>query len=476
MMSELEVRNPRTGQIDYRFEPADKAAVDVAAERARTAGKAWAEGGIAYRAAALRAWGKVLEEDMGAIVEALTVDTGRGRISFEETGAITHMIEGYADYAEKVFAPVSRVSNGDPQIDFEQQYVPYGVVGVISPWNFPMVLSFFDALPALIAGCTVIVKPSEVTPRFVEPLMATIAKVPELDGVIQVLRGDAATGQALIEAVDLIVFTGSIPTGRKVAVAAASRFIPSFLELGGKDPAIVMAGADLERAATAILRSAVYNTGQVCYAIERVYVDAAVHEEFVALLADKARSLALNYPALDKGDIGPFIFAPQAGIVAEQLADAVAKGATLVTGGKVEDLGGGLYMGATVVDGATHEMKLMTEETFGPVVPVMSYANIDEAVRLANDTVYGLTAAVFGPSAEAATAVAARVNAGAVSINDCDLPRAITLDGEKMAFGKSGMGGSRYGATTMMRYVRKKALIRNHGSVRQLDSLAEAGA
>ena len=474
-MSELQARNPRTGQIDYRFEADDAASVNAAVGKARAAQVAWAESGIARRAEVLHKWAAQLQRDMATIAAALSIDTGRARISHEEVDAIVHMIHGYAEHAEKVFAPVSRAS-GAPDIDFEQQYVPYPVVGVISPWNFPMVLSFFDALPALMAGCTVVIKPSEVTPRFVEPLMESIRAVPELDGVIQVVRGDGATGQALIAAVDLIVFTGSIPTGLKVAQAAAQRLIPCFLELGGKDPAIVLAGADLDRAATSILRSAVYNTGQVCYAIERVYVDERVHGEFVRLLAGKAAALALNYPDMGHGEIGPFIFDRQAAIVAGQLRDAEAKGARIVTGGAVEEHGGGLYMRATVVDGATHEMELMTEETFGPVVPVMAFGDVDEAVRLANDTRYGLTAAVFGPTPEEATRVAARVNAGAVSINDTDLPRAITLDGEKMAFGMSGIGGSRYGASTMMRYVRKKALIRNHGEVKPLAVLSEEEA
>ncbi|MBO9602832.1 MAG: aldehyde dehydrogenase family protein [Novosphingobium sp.] len=472
-MSAIEVRDPRTGEVEFTFEPDSPQAVEQVCRSARKAQQAWREDGLAYRSDVMKKWVEALHARSGAIIDALAKDTGRRKISAEEVGAIEHMVHGYMDKAPEIFAKVEKTSSNTATVDFEQQYVPYPVVGVIAPWNFPLVLAFFDALPALFAGCTVVLKPSEVTPRFIDPLLQSVADVPELDGVISVIKGGPETGQALIANVDLIVFTGSIPTGRKIAAAAASRMIPYFLELGGKDPAIVLAGSDLDRAATAIIRSAIYNSGQVCYAIERIYVEDAVHDELVRLLVEKCAALELNYPEMDKGHIGPFIFRSQADIVKEQLDDAVAKGATIECGGEVKNLGGGLWMEATVVTGVTHDMRIMTEETFGPVIPVMRASSADEAVALANDTIFGLSAAVFAPDMKTGTATAAQVNAGGVSINDTELPRTITLDGEKMAFGYSGQGGSRYGATTMMRYVRKKALIRNHGEIKGLEALAE---
>ncbi|WEK47888.1 MAG: aldehyde dehydrogenase family protein [Candidatus Andeanibacterium colombiense] len=472
-MSAIEVRDPRTGEVEFTFEPHSAEAVEQLCRKARKAQQAWREGGLGYRSEVMKKWVEALHARSGAIIDALAKDTGRRKISAEEVGAIEHMVHGYMDRAPAIFARIEKTSSSTATVDFEQQYVPYPVVGVIAPWNFPLVLAFFDALPALFAGCTVVLKPSEVTPRFIDPLLQSIADVPELDGVISVIKGGAETGQTLIANVDLIVFTGSIPTGRKIAAAAAGRMIPYFLELGGKDPAIVLAGSDLDRAATAIIRSAIYNSGQVCYAIERIYVEDAAHDELVRLLVEKCEALDLNYPEMDKGHIGPFIFRSQADIVKAQLDDAVAKGATIECGGEVRNLGGGLWMDATVVTGVTHDMRIMTEETFGPVIPVMRASSADEAVELANDTIFGLSAAVFAPDMETGTATAARVNAGGVSINDTELPRTITLDGEKMAFGYSGQGGSRYGASTMLRYVRKKALIRNHGAIKGLDALAE---
>lgn len=473
-MTTLSARNPRTGKADYSFEEAAPSEVERVTAQARAAQRAWSERGLDYRIEVLNRWADIVKANASVIQEALSIDTGRSKISGEEVAAVYHMIHGYAQHAPRVFAPVAKPSSNVADVDFRQQYVPYPVVGVISPWNFPLVLSFFDALPALFAGCAVVVKPSEVTPRFVEPLMATVAQVPELKGIISVVRGAGATGAALVDNVDLIVFTGSIPTGRKVAEAAARRMIPCFLELGGKDPAVVLHGADLDRAATSIVRSAIYNSGQVCYAIERVYVDERSHDELARLLVEKCRALDINYPEMRKGAIGPFIFPDQARIVATHLDDARARGAHVLCGGEVEEHEGGLWMRATVVDDVDHDMRLMRDETFGPVIPIMRFRTVEEAVRLANDTEFGLSGAVFAPDIESGTAVAAQIDAGGVSINDTELPRAITLDGEKMAFRNSGVGGSRYGAATMLRYVRKKALIRNCGAVKPLTALEES--
>ena len=185
----------------------------------------------------------------------------------------------------------------------------------------------------------------------------------------------------MIAEADTICFTGSVPTGRKVAVACAERLIPCNLELGGKDPCIVTASADLDRAATAVLRGAVYATGQVCYSVERVYVHESVHDAFVAKLVEKAQAVRLNADNPRAGHIGPFTFAPQAEIVQRHLDDAVAKGATILTGGEIEDIGGGLYLRPTVLTGVTHDMLIMQDETFGPCIPVMAYADTEEAIR-----------------------------------------------------------------------------------------------
>ena len=329
-----------------------------------------------------------------------------------------------------------------------------------------------DAIPALVAGCAVIVKPSEVTPRFIQPLQDSIARHQELAGVFRFIAGDGDTGAAIVDNVDVIAFTGSVATGRKVAETAARNFIPALLELGGKDPAIVLPSADMDSAARAVLRSSVQATGQACQSLERVYVHRDQVDEFVAALTEKASQVELNYPDIRQGHIGPLIFAQQAEIIRDHLDDAVKNGATIVCGGEIENHGGGKWIRPTVLTGVDHSMKVMREETFGPVIPVMAYDDIDAAIKLANDSEYGLSAAVFGQDREQAIAVAGKINAGAIGIND----GAVTVDVHDAAhdsFGFSGMGQARMGFSGITRFTREKALIVRRNEAQGIESLDE---
>jgi acyl-CoA reductase-like NAD-dependent aldehyde dehydrogenase len=375
-------------------------------------------------------------------------------------------INGWCEDAEGALAraQVSGASLSMPTVQIRSQLVPYPLVGVISPWNAPMMLSLLDAVPALFAGSAVLLKPSEVTPRFVEPLMHTVRKVPELAAVFEVVLGDGATGQELIRQADLICFTGSVGNGRKVALACAERLIPCFLELGGKDPAIVTQTADIDRATTAVLRGGVYATGQVCYSVERVYVHESIHDRFVAELVRKAKQVRLNDQDPLDGHIGPFIFARQAQIVEAHLKDAVEKGAKIMTGGVTEVLGGGLYMRPAVVTEVDHTMALMRDETFGPILPVMRYSTVEEAVRLANDTYFGLTASVIAGTQEEAIPIAEAVNAGTVFVQDTFLTFAKLRKLGTNSFGCSGVGGgSRTGPESILRFMRRKGILIQQG-------------
>jgi acyl-CoA reductase-like NAD-dependent aldehyde dehydrogenase len=303
--------------------------------------------------------------------------------------------------------------------------------------------------------------------------MRSIEEVPELADVLRYVVGGPDTGQAIVGEIDALCFTGSVPTGRALAEVCARRLIPAFLELGGNDAAVVTATADLKRAAAAVLRGGVHNTGQQCFATERVYVQAEAHDAFVDELIRQASALELNYPDIHHGDIGPFILGRQADIVDRHLADALARGARLECGGPSEVLGGGRYMRPTVLTGVNHEMALMTEETFGPVIPVMAYDTADEAVGLANDTDFGLSGSVIAGDIAEAEAIGERLNAGAISIQDTGLHTYILRDVEKMAYGISGLGGSRMGPNGLLRFLRRKALIRLSGEVIEMRSLSE---
>jgi len=462
----IPVRNPRTGGTDFTFAAASAQQVADKAARLRAGQRQWAAMPLEARIAVMRRWAGELAAHARAIGAADGADTGGCHTSqFTAFIAIAN-INGWCEDAPGALARarVSGPSVSMPSVELTSQLVPYPLVGVISPWNAPMMLSLLDAVPALFAGSAVLLKPSEVTPRFVEPLMHTVGRVPELAAVFDVVLGDGQTGQDLIRQVDLVCFTGSVPNGRKVAVACAQRLIPCFLELGGKDPAIVTASADLDRASTAVLRGGVYATGQVCYSVERVYVHESVHDAFVAQLVRKAGQVRLNDRDPLDGHIGPFIFVRQPQIVEEHLQDAVARGARILTGGVTETLGGGLYMRPTVVTEVDHGMRLMREETFGPILPVMRYRTIEEAVALANDTDFGLTASVIAGSEAEAIPIAEAVNAGSVFVQDTFLTFAKLRKLGTNSFGVSGVGGgSRTGPESILRFVRRKGIMINHG-------------
>jgi acyl-CoA reductase-like NAD-dependent aldehyde dehydrogenase len=344
-----------------------------------------------------------------------------------------------------------------------QQRVPYGLVLNIAPWNFPLILSFLDVVPALVSGNAALIKPSEVTPRWVDPVREAIAEVDELQAITGILVGSGQTGARLIEKADVVSFTGSVRTGRIVAEAAAREFIPSFSELGGKDPAIVLKSADLDTAAATILYSSISSTGQACQSLERVYVDQDILPEFLERVVANAAKTSINFPDKANGIIGPFIFEKQPDTVKVHLDDALAKGATVHCGGEFIDHGG-IWLEATVLTGVDHSMLVMTDETFGPVVPIMGFSDVDEAIRLANDTQYGLSASVFAGSVDEGAEVARRVNAGAVSVNDASLTARIHTTSHE-SFGFSGLGRSRFGPEGIARYTREKAIFQNESGV-----------
>jgi succinate-semialdehyde dehydrogenase/glutarate-semialdehyde dehydrogenase len=454
----LQARNPRTGELDWQGRPTTPEELGRIVAEARRHQQAWTTLGLQGRSAALGAWAEAIERHRSELEAALIADTGRRRESVMEIDGVLAMIAQARALGERALLPSpprrSRTAEG---VEIVSELEPLGVVGVLSPWNFPLLLGLIDVVPALVAGAVVVAKPSEVTPRFTEPLAKTVQAVEELRGSLSIVLGGAELGSALCELADAVALTGSVATGRAVAAQAARRLIPCFLELGGKDPAVVLAGADLDRAAAAILFGATSNAGQACQSIERVYVERQVAGALLERLVGLAERLGIDWPDPEAGGIGPIIAERQAAVLAAHLDDAFAKGARALTGGRLEHHGG-TWLRPTVLVDVDHTMAVMREETFGPIIPVMATDGVEEAITLANDSDYGLSAAVFAPDKATGLAVGRRLRAGAVSINDAALT-AIVYDAEKQAAGCSGLGPPRFGELGLRRFVRARTSL-----------------
>ncbi len=461
---QIKARNPRTGQLDYQFKAASKHAIKATIDSLRENQPKWRDAGIKYRIEVIKRWQASMRLERANIVSALQNDTGRLMLADQEFEGLQKSIDSWCSQAPTLLESYKQAAVAMPNVEIHGETSPYQILGAISPWNFPLLLSFIDVIPALLAGCSAVIKPSEVTPRFAVPVARSIAAVEELDAVLTIMPGDGLTGQALIDSVDVVAFTGSVTTGKKVAIAAAQKFIPAYLELGGKDPAIVLEGADLDRATTAILRASIVATGQACQSLERLYVAQADHDEFIQLLTEKAMAATLTKDDPNKGIVGPLIFSRQAAVIQQHLDDALQKGAIIYCGGKIEDHRGAKWIAPTVLGNVDHSMLIMTEETFGPIMPVMAFCSPEQAVALANDTSYGLSAAVFGNDEESALSVAKQINAGGISINDAGLT-SMVFETEKSAFGYSGMGPSRVGGSGLTRFLRQQSLYVNRGDV-----------
>jgi acyl-CoA reductase-like NAD-dependent aldehyde dehydrogenase len=338
------------------------------------------------------------------------------------------------------------------------QYRPFPVVGVISPWNFPLILSLGDAIPALQAGCAVVVKPSEVTPLGIGEIVE--AWKSEIGGpdVFDVVNGMGETGSALVDEADFVQFTGSDRTAKKVLARAAESLTPVSAELGGKDPMIVLESADVEKAANAATWGSFANTGQVCMAVERLYVEEPVYDEFMERFTAEVEKLQQGIDGAEHGkDVGAMTFPPQTEIVEDHVEDARRAGATVVTGGeRLEGSDEGDWYPPTVIADVDHSMKVMRDETFGPVVGVMKVRDADEAVRLANDTRYGLSGYVFGKTSEA-EAVARRLEVGAACVNDV-LVNFLASDVPMGGWKDSGIG-FRHGEYGIKKFVRPESLV-----------------
>lgn len=445
----MRVRNPRTGAYDYELPDCSTAQIMHCCKQLRTHQDAWLRSGITNRIAVLQDWKESIIVNREILIGTLAADTGRTWETAAEVDWIIDSMNKWCAIAKDFY-------------DQTPNWFSYQLVGVISPWNFPLALSMMDTIPALLSGAAVLVKPSEITPRFIEIMNRTIVAVPGLQKILLFTPGDAAVGAKMVEQVDLVCFTGSIKTGKKIALAASKNLTPVLMEIGAKDPAIVLATANIEIAATAILKGSTTNSGQNCLSFERIYVHESIHDELVDLLIEKAKLLKLVTDDNLNGEIGPIIFEKQVLTINTHLEDAKALGATIVLGGNsCEQIHGGYYCRPTILVNVSHNMLVMKEETFGPIMPIMTFSSLEEVVELANATKFSLSAAIFAGTDEEAIDLADRINAGTISINDAALT-SILHRGDNLSFNMSGIGGLRIGQENFSRFLKKKTIHVSH--------------
>jgi acyl-CoA reductase-like NAD-dependent aldehyde dehydrogenase len=411
---------PADGREVGRVPDCSPAEVTAAAARLRNAQPEWEALGAAARGqwlGRLRDW--ILDHER-ALAGLLQDETGKARHdAVSEVTATLDVINYYAKNAERFLAEQTPRPHSplDATKRLRTIYRPHQLVGVITPWNFPLLVPIWDVVPALMAGCAVLTKPSEVTPLAWREIVRAWREDLGAPDVLGCVTGLGATGATLVDEVDYIQFTGSAATGRKIAQRAGERLIPCSLELGGKDPMIVLADADLQRAVNGAAWGGLANSGQLCVSVERVYVEAPVYDEFVARLVQRVRKLRQGPDDQTyKVDIGAMATEAQREVVRRHVEDALANGARALTGGRARE--DGLFFEPTVLVDVDHSMACMREETFGPTIPVMKVADADEAVRLANDSPYGLSASVWTTDRAKGELIARRLDVGAVNINN----------------------------------------------------------
>ncbi len=436
----MSVANPANEQPIGELSMATGEDVRAAVARARAAQPAWEAAGFKARAAVMRRALALLLERQESYIDVIVRETGRSRFEtiVMEIFPGCDSLSYYAKHAEQLLSDRKVPMHLLRMKKLVINYKPLGVIGIITPWNGPFILSLNPTVQALMAGNTVVLKPSEVTP-FSGRLVGDLFREAGLpDDVLTIVEGDGEAGAALVDAgVDKVSFTGSVRTGRKVGEACGRNLVPCTLELGGKDPMVVCADADLARAAQGAVFGAFMNAGQFCCSTERVYVVEEVAEEFTRRVVEKTKTLKLGTEG--EFDIGPVIWPKQLETIERHVADAISKGARVLAGGRCATEIGKLFYEPTVLVDVTHDMAIMREETFGPILPIVRVRDDDEAVRLANDTVYGLAANVWTRDERKAIGLAKRICAGSVCVNDS----AITYGAVEAPFGgrrTSGVG------------------------------------
>jgi succinate-semialdehyde dehydrogenase/glutarate-semialdehyde dehydrogenase len=449
----VETHAPATGHKVADLPQSSVTDIEVAFERAKIAQRTWAARPLAERTAVFARFHDLILREQREILDILQTETGKARShAFEEVADVAINSRYYAKTAPGALKPKGR-SGALPLLTHAREVRhPKGVVVVISPWNYPLALSVSDALPALIAGNAVISRPDNqtaLTTLWAHEL-AEKAGLPE--GVWQVVLGRGRhLGGELISRADFVDYTGSTETGRTIAEQAAVRLIGCSLELGGKNPMLVLGDADPVKAAAGAIRACFSSAGQLCESMERIYIHTDVYDRFVTEFVSRVRAMRLGADLNFESDMGSLTFQRQLDSVSEHVDDAVAKGATVLAGGKARPDLGPYFYEPTVLTGVTPDMALYRDETFGPVVALYRVSDDEEAIVQANDTTYGLNASVWTRDTAHGARVAERIRAGAVNINEGYSAAWGSVDAPSGGFGDSGLG-RRHGAEGIIKY------------------------
>jgi succinate-semialdehyde dehydrogenase/glutarate-semialdehyde dehydrogenase len=427
--------------------------------RARVAQKEWATRPVTERAAIFHRYRDLVLENRDALMDMAQAETGKSRAAAqEEVLDISMTARHYARVAPKLLRP-RRISGMLPGLTKTVvRYQPKGVVGVISPWNYPMTLAVSDAVAALLAGNAVVLKPDSQTPYCALACVDLLYQAGLPRDLFAVVPGPGSVvGTALVENTEYLMFTGSSATGQLLAEQAGRRLIGFSAELGGKNPMIVTAGANLREVTDAAVRACYSNSGQLCISIERIYVEESIAPEFTRLFGERVRNMKLG-AGYDFGiEMGSLVSEAQVKAVSSHVDDAVVKGATVVAGGKARPDLGPLFYEPTVLTGVPEDAECYRDETFGPLVSIYPVADVDEAIERANDTEYGLNASVWAGTKAEGEAIAARIHAGTVNVDEGYAPAWGSTGAPMGGMGVSGVG-RRHGDDGLLKYTEPQTI------------------